>query len=379
MARVVVHLTHRDLVRAPVVLRSLSVDLRGTGPALRGAQDDHGPAWARAAAVTARVVLDPLDVRDDRVERLRHELMHSHGLVALDEVGGVAVTAEQLVQLLVADPGQDGGIGDLVAVEMQDRQDHAVRHRAQELVGMPARRQRPRLRLAVADHAGDDEVRVVERGPVRMRDRVPQLAPLVHRAGSFRRHVARNPAGERELGEETLHALLVRGDIRIDLAVGSFQIGVRDQAGPAVPRPGDVEHVEIVFLDHAVQVGIDEVQAGRGAPVPEEPRLDVLLRERLLEQRVVIEIDLADRQVVGGAPVRIDEREFLVRERASHDALLMIRMGLHVRRSPGDGPGGSSLSVVVHLMALRRARRDRLHVIGVSAETGGCVAPGPMR
>jgi hypothetical protein len=137
--------------------------------------------------------------------------------------------------------------------------------------------------------------------------------------------VARNSAGERELREETLHAFLVRGDIRIDLAVGSFQIGVRDEARPTVPRPGDVECVEVVLLDHPVQVGIDEVQAGRGAPVPEEPRLDVLLRERLLEQRVVVEIDLADRQVVGGAPVRIDEREFLVRERASHHGLQFER------------------------------------------------------
>ena len=206
---------------------------------------------------------------------------------------------------------------------------------------MPARRQRPGLRLAVADHAGDDEVGVVERGPVRVRDRVPQLAALVHRARGLRRDMAGNPAGERELGEETLHALLVRGDIRVDLAVGPFEIGVGDQAGPAVPRTGDVEHVQVVFLDHPVQVDIDEVQAGRGPPVPQEPWLDVLLGQRLLEQRVVIEIDLADRQVVGGAPVRIDEREFLVRERASHDDLLTIRTASSRAAIAGRRPGES--------------------------------------
>jgi hypothetical protein len=95
--------------------------------------------------------------------------------------------------------------------------------------------------------------------------------------------MARNPAGERELREETLHALLVRRDIRIDLAVGLFQIGVCDQAGTAVPGPGDVEHVEVVFLDDAVQVDIDEVQAGRGSPVPQQPRLDVFLGQWLLQ------------------------------------------------------------------------------------------------
>ena len=81
------------------------------------------------------------------------------GLVPLDEVRRVAVAAEELLQLLVADPGEDAGIGDLVAVQVQDRQDHAVGHRVQELVGVPARRQRPGLRLAVADDAGDDQVR----------------------------------------------------------------------------------------------------------------------------------------------------------------------------------------------------------------------------
>ena len=37
----------------------------------------------------------------------------------------------------------------------------------------------------------------------------------------------------------------------------------------------------------------------------EEPRLDVILCEGLLEQRIVVEINLADREVVGGAPVGI--------------------------------------------------------------------------
>src|SRR5262249_31180525 len=44
---------------------------------------------------------------------------------------------------------------------------------------------------------------------------------------------------------------------------------------------------------------------GRRAPVAEQPRLDVLPLERHLEQRVVEEVDLADRQVVGGPPVGV--------------------------------------------------------------------------
>src|SRR5208282_1380088 len=53
-----------------------------------------------------------------------------------------------------------------------------------------------------------------------------------------------------------------------------------------------------------VQVNIDEVQTRRGSPMARQSRLDVILGEGLLEQRVVVEIDLTDRQVVGGPPVR---------------------------------------------------------------------------
>ena len=65
--------------------------------------------------------------------------------------------AEQLLQFLMLDPGQDGRVGNLVAVEMQDRQHGAVGGRIEKLVGMPGGGQRPGLRLAVADDAGDDE------------------------------------------------------------------------------------------------------------------------------------------------------------------------------------------------------------------------------
>src|SRR6516162_1221474 len=53
----------------------------------------------------------------------------------------------------------------------------------------------------------------------------------------------------------------------------------------------------------------------------EEPRLDVLLRERLLKQRVVVEIDLTDRKVVGRPPVRIHHCPLFIRQRIRHHCL----------------------------------------------------------
>jgi hypothetical protein len=87
--------------------------------------------------------------------------MHQLGLVTLDEVGRPPVAAEQLFQFLTGDAGEEGRVGDLIAVEMQDRQHRAVGSRVEKLVGMPSRGQRPGLRLSVTDDAGDDEVGII--------------------------------------------------------------------------------------------------------------------------------------------------------------------------------------------------------------------------
>jgi hypothetical protein len=53
-----------------------------------------------------------------------------------------------------------------------------------------------------------------------------------------------------------------------------------------VTRPTDEEDLLTGAADQPVEVGVDEVQARRGAPVTEQPRLDVLGRERLAQQGV---------------------------------------------------------------------------------------------
>ena len=213
----------------------------------------------------------------------------------------------------MADPSEDARIGDLVAVEVQDRQNHAVCCRVQEFVGMPACRQRSGLRLAVADDTGNDQVRVVEGCSVGVGDSVAELPAFVNGTGRLRGHMAWNAARERELREEPFHALLIGGDVRVNLAVGSLEIGVRDQARPAMPGSSNVDHVQVVLLDEPVQVDIDEVQTWSRSPMAEQPRLDVFLCQGLLEQGVVVKIDLADRQVVRRSPVRIHQSQLIVR------------------------------------------------------------------
>ena len=150
----------------------------------------------------------------------------SAGLVTLDEVGCPPVAAQQLLQFLVGDPRQDGGIGNLVTVEMQDGQHRAVGGRIEELIGMPRRGQRSGFRLAIADDAGDDEIGIVEHRAERMAERIAQLAALVNRARAFRRRVAGNPSGKRKLKKELLQPRLILADVGINLAISALEIGI---------------------------------------------------------------------------------------------------------------------------------------------------------
>ena len=64
----------------------------------------------RSIVPFARLGLDAPDLADDGLQRFRHQLVHLLGVVALDEIRGVAVAAEQLVHFLVADPGENVGL-----------------------------------------------------------------------------------------------------------------------------------------------------------------------------------------------------------------------------------------------------------------------------
>ena len=108
--------------------------------------------------------------------------------------------------------------------------------------------------------------------------------------------MAGDAAPKRELREEPLETGLVRGDVRVDLAVRALEIGVGHQPRSAVTRPGNIDHAQTARLDDAIEMRVDEVEPGRGSEVTEQPWLDVPCREGLLQQRVIVEIDLADRE-----------------------------------------------------------------------------------
>ena len=129
MRRVLAQLVDRNLMRAPKALDLLAVDLLRAGPALRAAQHDHRPArpLARSLRPSARMLLDRADAgRAPSSSASAMAWCISVGLVALDEQRLIAVAAKQAANFVVAHPAEDGRVGDLVAVEMQDRQHGAV-------------------------------------------------------------------------------------------------------------------------------------------------------------------------------------------------------------------------------------------------------------
>ena len=121
-----------------------------------------------------------------------------------------------------------------------------------------------------------------------------------------------------ELPKEPLQSVSAALDSRIALRVGPFEIGVRHQPRTAMTGTDDVDHVQIVLFDQPVQVHIEEIQPGRRAPMPEQTGLDVFEPERGFEQRIVLQIDLPDREVICRAPIGVHFLQQIGAQRCNH-------------------------------------------------------------
>ena len=76
--------------------------------------------------------------------------------------------------------------------------------------------------------------------------------------------------------------------------------------------------VEVMLLDDSIQMNVKEVQSGRCAPVTEQTRLHMLQFQRLSEQGIVVEINLADGEIIGCPPIRVHLVEQGRREGIGH-------------------------------------------------------------
>jgi hypothetical protein len=314
--RVVPHVGERHLVGSPRVLDPVTVDLFRPGPPLRRSQHDHRPARPGGVVRVPRDVLSRAYFGNGRFDRSGQLLVHRRRVAALNEIRRVAVAGKQRLEFLVADARQDRRVGDLVAVQVEDWQHRSVANRVEELVRMPRGRERAGLGLAVADDACDDQIGIVERHPVGVRQAVTELAALVDRAGRLGGDVAADVPRERELLEEFPQAFRVLALVRVDLRICAFEIRRPQHTGRAVAGTRDEEHVQVVLQDRAIQVHPHERQRGARAPVAKETMLDVLRSKRFAEEWVVFQVDHPHREVVAGAPVRVHRIQLGIGERA---------------------------------------------------------------
>ena len=92
MARMT-HVTHRHLVRTVCSFNPLPIHELRPSPALRRAQDDHGPPGPFLKSLRPRLALDRLDVSHNRIESGGHLVMHGRGIITLDHIRLVPVSA----------------------------------------------------------------------------------------------------------------------------------------------------------------------------------------------------------------------------------------------------------------------------------------------
>ena len=177
------YLGERYLVGAPGAFHRLSVHKLRSCPSLGGAHDQHRPRRPlkrlSLGCGFARFLLDGGNAVQHGVKDRRGLLVHGLRVVAFQRERLVAVAAHQFFQLGMGNPREDRGVGDLVAVQVQDRQDRPVGGGIEKLVGVPTGGQRTGLGLAIAHHAGHNQVRIVERGSIGVDQRVAQFAALV--------------------------------------------------------------------------------------------------------------------------------------------------------------------------------------------------------
>jgi hypothetical protein len=82
-----------------------------------------------------------------------------------------------------------------------------------------------------------------------------------------------------------------------------------------MPGADDTDHVQIVLFDQAIEMNIDKIQSGCRTPMAQQPRLYVFAGQWDFEQWIILKINLADGEIVRGAPVGIHVFEKRRRER----------------------------------------------------------------
>jgi hypothetical protein len=101
----------------------------------------------------------------------------------------------------------------------------------------------------------------------------------------------------------------------IDLAVRAIEPRVRIARGSSVARPNDANYVCIPLRDQTIQVRENEIQSGGRSPMAQEPLLDMFAAKWLPQEWILLQVDLADCQIIRSTPVPVHAVEQFLRQR----------------------------------------------------------------
>src|SRR5687768_12470721 len=100
---------------------------------------------------------------------------------------------------------------------------------------------------------------IVKDRAVRMHYGIAKLSSLMNRPGCFSGNMAGDATREGKLFEEPFHSFFVLRNVWIELAVGSLQISIRNQAWSTVSWTSNVDYVQVMQLNQSIEMNVDEV------------------------------------------------------------------------------------------------------------------------
>src|SRR3984957_14643463 len=131
---------------------------------------------------------------------------------------------------------------------------------------MPGGCKRTGLRLAIAHGDGDNEIGIIERRSISMRDGVAKLAAFVNRTRRFWGAVRTDSSGKRELPEKLKQACFDRTLDGKDFREVGFEIAIGKCGGRSMTGAGDVYNIQVVVSDEPLQTNPNQRLAGIGSP-----------------------------------------------------------------------------------------------------------------
>src|SRR6266516_5653836 len=179
----------------------------------------------------------------------------------------VAVPCKQGQQFFIGHGAVDGGIGDFIAIQVQDGQDRAGFGRIKKLVAMPGGSGRSGLRLAIADDAGHNQIGIIHGSAKGGRQRIAQFSSFVNGSWNTRIEVTWKSAGPGKAAHKFFNPDAIERQVWIEFTECSFYIKVCQVCGSSMPRTRDQKQINVVALDEMIEVSIDQVDARAGPPV----------------------------------------------------------------------------------------------------------------